>query len=652
MRKNLASRALGLAPFLLVLGSCSLVYDLSPDQCGTNADCTRFGEGVTCDAGICTCHDPACMNMPSAGGATGGGGAKGGNGGTSAVGGTSASGGTLTGGDAGMADVGGTGGSVGGTGGKGGTGGGKGGKGGTGGTTGGTSGNAGAAGAEPVIECTSHSDCFTLYEDADDNPRACVNNVCVPLMSDDCPVVLPNYDKGAWNTLKSTDAIILGAFAPLNGSSLDTIGRNYDLAVRELSQEVHGVFAGSSKRHELVFVVCHDLFAVQADLLVPAKHLIEDLQVPGIVSALLLQDQQYIWENVAQPAGTFMMMPLYSDQALINTSDEGLIWHMLSGANALSVSYQPLLDLTVDHLKGLNSLGMSEDLKVAHVKAQDEPFLNDTSNYLEAYLQFNGQSVSDNFDADLYDPISIQSIYSAPADPQTAAINSILAFAPHVVIGTTVSEMLKFIIPGVESGWETANPGRDRPFYLLGALDYNDPEMPQMMSNDTSLQAGQPSLYQRVLGVNWPAAEDPTVYDAYQTRYKSAYGAEFPGYENFYDAVYYLMYGVAAARQPLTGAQIAKGLLRVTDPNATEVEVGPNDDMATYVYQLSANVSTKIELLGAMGPPNWDEFGARNDAGSIWCVNTIGGYAPDQMRYNSSGTLDGKISCFTFDDQP
>jgi hypothetical protein len=460
--------------------------------------------------------------------------------------------------------------------------------------------------------------------------------------------VLPLYDNGSWNTLLSTDAIILGAFAPLNGSLLDTIGRNYDLAVRELSQEVHGVFAGSSKRHELVFVVCRDLFSVQADLLPPARHLIEDLHVPGIVSALLLQDQRYVWESVAEPAGTFMMMPLYSEQAVIDTPDEGLIWHMLSGANALSVSYQPLLDLTIDHLKSLGSLGSSEDLKVAHVKAQDEPFLHDTSNYLEANLQFNGKSVNENFDAGLYDPISIESIYSAPADPQTAAIDSILAFAPHVVIGTTVSEMLKYIIPGVEGGWEAANPGKDRPSYLLGALDYNDPEMPQMMSNDTSLQAGQPELFTRVLGVNWPAAEDPTVDNEYQTRFKAAYGAEYPGYENFYDAVYYLMYAVAAAAQPLTGSSIAQGMLRVT--TGTELAtVGPGPDMASHLTQLRVDGAFKLGLVGTDGPPNWDATGARLDAGSVWCVDASGAYRDDVLRYDpDTSQLAGTVPCFTF----
>src|SRR3954466_3971892 len=99
MRKNLASRAFGWLPLFLVLGSgCSLVYDLSPDQCGTNSDCDHFGPNLSCDSGVCVCKSSACTSVTS-----GGTGAKGGAGGT--TGGTLSSGGT--GGDAGMTDTGG-----------------------------------------------------------------------------------------------------------------------------------------------------------------------------------------------------------------------------------------------------------------------------------------------------------------------------------------------------------------------------------------------------------------------------------------------------------------------------------------------------------------------------------------------------------------
>jgi hypothetical protein len=627
MRKNFASRAFGPVPLLLLLGSsCSLVYDLSPDQCGSNADCiANFGEGFTCDAGVCTCREASCTGGSGRGGSTGGGG-------TGATGGFSG-----TGGDAGMsAETGGAGGK-GGLSGAGGTSMGGTGNGGTGGN--GDEGGMGGLPFEP--ECETHKDCFPLYDDSDTNPRACVEQACIPLMTADCPFLLPlseNTDdpEDRWNALKSTDAFILGAYAPFIPPALGTFGRNYDLALTELSKTAGGVLAGSTQRRQVVTVVCNALYPTQAGLLPPSRHLMEDLRVPAVLSALKLQDQQYVWENVARDNEVFMMMPTYSGQSLIDEPDDGLIWHMLSGADKLSVSYQPLLDMTVNHLRAGGSLGETEDLKVAQLKAQDEPFLQDTARYLEANLQLNGQPMGDNIGAGFYRPITITSDQADPDDDQSEAITAILMFAPHVVIGATSDELFERIIPGVEAGWEMQNPTRDRPFYLAGALNYLNAAVPGLINSDESMLAGQKPLHQRVLGVNWPAAADSSVYDDYQDRWFSAHGQFEHGYENFYDAAYYLLYGIAAARSPLTGPLIAKGLIRVTDLGATRIEVGPNDDMKPTISSLSTSSRSTIELVGAMGPPSWDEFGARNDAASVWCLNAIGTAFPDKFRYNAT----------------
>ncbi len=662
MRKNFASRAMGLLPFFLVLGpSCSLVYDLSPDQCGTNDDCAHFGPGMVCNTGICACGNKALCGAGGSG-ATGG---TGGDGGTlfGGTGGTDGgTGGTLTGGTGGDAgsppEVGGSsavGGSGGSTGGKGGSGG-KGGKGGASGT-GNTGNEAGAAGMTQGPECVTHKDCFTLYpDDSSANPRACVDGTCVPLKSPDCPVVLPTYDNGQWNALTSTDAIILGGFAPLNGLSLDVIGRNYDLALDELSHTTGGVWSGTTRRHELVMVVCYDFYDTQAQLLPPAQHLINELQVPGIVAALRLQDQRYVWDNVARDAGTFMMMSLYSDNALMNEPDSGLIWNMLSGADALSVTYQPLIDMTIDHLRLNGVLGSTDPVKIAHIEATDEPFLADTANYIEANVQFNGQSVADNLSAGDYDAVSVLSSYADPTDQQgtqATAATEILSFKPQIVLGTSVADLVTTILPYVENNWDDSTP---RPFYILDALEGSENELKAFMQADHSASHSATPLYKRVLGLNWPSAADQTLNNLYQARYKKKYVTAAPGYENYYDSAYYLMYGVAAARLPLTGVGITKGLLRVTSllSGTPVVDVGPGTDMDTYITQLNMSASSKIELVGAMGPPAWDDVGTRQDPGSVWCVNPGGTYYFDQLRYDAGppAKLTGKIdpvNCFTFD---
>lgn len=653
MRKFFASRAFGPIPLLLLLGSsCSLVYDLSPDQCGSNSDCVaHFGEGFTCDSGVCTCREASCS--PGTGGSSG----KGGTAGTDASGGTDARGGTAgkggssgtgtTGGSSGSAGEAGseTGGTSSGNGGSSGSGG-KGGKGGTAGTGGGT--------VEP--ECTSHSQCLDAYEDSETNPRACIKEACVPLLTEDCPYLLPllNNDDGNWNILRGSNTIILGGYTPFSGPALGTIGRNYNLALLELQEQAQGVFAGSANRRKVAMVVCNSLYDTQDDLLAASQHLVDDLKVPGMVSALLLQDQQYVWENVLSGKDVLMMNPTYPDQQLLDEPDDGLIWHMLSAADKLSVSYQPLLDMTVQHLKARGSLGEAENLRVVHVKARDEPFLRDTAVYFDDNVQFNGQSVSANLDAGLYHPVAIDSDYVDPSGTSNeAAITAILTNAPHVVIGTTVSELYKRIIPAVEDGWVTANPTQDKPFYLVGAIGYGDSSMAGMISAYSSVS-------RRMVGLNWPSAVDPTLYNAYQNRYLEQYGAREHGWENFYDATYYLIYGLAAARAPLTGTQIAAGLLRVTarGSGVQQVDVGPSNAMQTAINSLSTG-SSKFEVIGAMGPPNWDVYGARNDAASVWCVNNLGTYIPDRFRYDStdsslqpSGTPPIGEACFPFPAEP
>jgi hypothetical protein len=332
---------------------------------------------------------------------------------------------------------------------------------------------------------------------------------------------------------------------------------------------------------------------------------------------------------------------------------------MLSGANALSVSYQPLLDMTRTHLEHLGAIGSSEDLKLALVTATDQTFLADTSDYIVNNVQYNGKSVVLNASdstctlpssdpSPCFEPINVVSAYTDASDPQTDAIQALLDYAPHVIVGSTATEMLSKIIPGVEAGWDSATGGQDRPFYLLGAFEFFEPAMPSLLVNDQSVMAGKVALANRILGVNWPAAEDTTLFDAYQLRYQGEYGAQTGCCENHYDAAFYLMYAVAAAHQPLTGPQIAAGMLRVTT-GTTEVDVGPGSQMTTAINSLHSDTSYKVKLIGAQGPPNWDESGARNDPASVWCVNSVGNYKSDQLRYNpSSMQLDGTVSCFTF----
>jgi len=646
MRKNLASRALGWVPLFLVFGSgCSLVYDLSPDQCGTNSDCDHFGPNLSCDSGICVCKSSACT-APTSGGTGGkGGSSSGGTGGTT--------GGTVsTGGDAGMApETGGTaavggssggssGGSTGGTGAKGG----KGGTGGTtGGTGGGTSGDAGMAGTEQAPQCATNGDCYTLHQtEFKLNPFACVSGQCVPLMTEECPIVLPISEKGTWGSLLSKDPILLGGFGYINHPGLySSATRNYDLALDEMNTSTNGVYAGSSARHKMVMVVCDAHVPAPGNEGIPANHLINELGIKGIVSELDSDDQQTVFEDFGQPNDVFFMVPPYTDNALINLDDDGLVWQMLSGAEQLSVTFQPLIDMTETHLRNLKAIPAgTNNMKVALVIGQDQRFLTEMGNYITQNVTFNGAKASENGTA-TFQSFGVTSYYTNPTEDYTQTVQDLIAFAPHVIIGATADEAATSIIPLIESGWDAATSGAPRPFYILSPLDYNINAMASLIKNtDTSTSNLGVPLFQRVIGINWPAAADQTIYDAYQSRFFTKYGYRAPYYDNYYDSAYYLLYGVAASSQPVRGASIRDGLVRATTTGSTEYEVGP-DDALSAVNALKNN--GKIKVIGAMGPPNWDTKGSRDDPGTVWCVKQVADYYEgDQYRYNrTSMQLEG-----------
>src|SRR5688572_18643702 len=90
-----------ISPILVLASSCSLVYDLSPDQCGKNDDCAHFGTGYTCDEGICVDHSPPPTGGTSGDAGTGGSGATSGDAGASKGGSSSGGKGGTSGGKGG-----------------------------------------------------------------------------------------------------------------------------------------------------------------------------------------------------------------------------------------------------------------------------------------------------------------------------------------------------------------------------------------------------------------------------------------------------------------------------------------------------------------------------------------------------------------------
>jgi hypothetical protein len=120
---------------------------------------------------------------------------------------------------------------------------------------------------------------------------------------------------------------------------------------------------------------------------------------------------------------------------------------------------------------------------------------------------------------------------------------------------------------------------------------------------------------------------------------------DYEGYENYYDSAYYLLYAASAAAPALTdGASMVTGMSRLLQ--GTPYRVGPAD-MDTAVGALINGLS--ISLIGAGGPPNFNVLtGGKDDAASVWCVDSTMKTQADVLRYqDSDGTMQGTFPCFT-----
>lgn len=622
-RSNLSGKLrLGAAAALLG-SSCSLVYDLSPDQCGNNSECARFGANFVCEEGICV------DRSPSSGGK--GGRASGGDGGT---GNDTGTGGTMGGRD-----------NASGAGGDGGEdSGGSPATGGTGGTdaTGGTSGSAGDGGmGNAPGGCTTHNDCFLEFGESE--PWACIDGECQALLNSDCEVVLPFDD--TYNALRSTNAIIIGAFSNLNNGIPNPQLENFDLALFEINQETGGLVGSGNKRRQVVAVVCTSAYSAQVELEPRVDHLVETLKAPAILATLGVADQQYVYEHLLdRGADVFMMVPNSSDDDIVSLPDDGLIYHMLAGPDSLSQTYQPLIDMVITHLQNRGLLGTApdyEEVRIALVTNTGNRFLTDLGDHFEGRVRWNGRDADGNRDASPSAFVSVGTISQPTTAQVTQTVDAILAIKPHIIVSAAGAEMTVSILPLIESRWEDEVGGQSKPFYVLSPSNYGAPV------NDDLHGARL-----RTLGLGWPATLDSDEYKDYKSAYLQRYskGTNYD-LENFYDSVYFLVHGMAAAGAQIRGATIATGMTRITDPSGMTFSVGAKH-VASSINFISGDIRRKIDLIGANGRPQWDLGGGRQTPASVWCINQGKAYVPDVLTYDKDGgTLSGTISsqvCFTF----
>ena len=534
--------------------ACSLVYDLSADQCELDGDCVVKGLGNKCVAGVC---DPSSSS-------TGGMGAGGGSGGD-------------------------------------------GGKGG----------------------CTSNAECL----DAPDRLglTACLQGACVKLTNDTtCPSVLPSDELKLEEQLRKTgEPIVLGAFAPLLPPQLESpFSHNYDLAFTTFNNETAG--GVSTPKRAMIAVLCETPLDLETgpypieQYHASLDHLVDTLKVPGIVAAMYAEDliTGFDYKRTNTPSDPLWISSLDSDSSLVTKEDSGLIWQMMPTGEEVALPVKPLLN------RVLETKALEEPARVALIVDRDIQSCVDMSSTIldpETGIEFNGE-VALNQDEETFRTFSTHT--TDAAGDLADVVQELLEFQPHVILAMTNSAFYGQIFTPLEDQWNNATEMAEKPFYILSPFHFSARGLTPYLARYKT----------RMAGINAAASTDRTLVNKYLNLYQSEFTGEgdYEGYENFYDAAYFLMYAAAAAvpnaSQQLRGQDLADGMKRLIDMDAPRHGIG--EDKATAILQALAIGS--IGLDGTMGPPEFNpNTGARTTPGSVWCAGKETPLVSDVLRYNA-----------------
>lgn len=468
-----------------------------------------------------------------------------------------------------------------------------------------------------ALGCKSNSEC--------NGTELCLDAHCIKVTNADCPLVLGEEN------LRSENPILFSIFAPIDELDPDnTVDiKNYRMAIDEFAAELPGGPAGT---HPFAGLVCNSRRTTTA-----MPHVVEKVHVPAILAGLATDDLAKSFQNVGKKGGVFFLSPYDADSTLTAIQDDSLIWNILGSSVHLASVYDPLMQRIASHLNA------AEPLRVALVEGA-ETFELDLAEAVSASMKIDGVVANANPNFVRYGVSPTDATLAVQAVQQLLTVHR-----PHVILSAAGDEFLASVVPSLEQGWKAVNGTLPFPFYVLS--------MENRLSEKTEelVQASLNDLGGRLLGVNYAAAEDPSVKQAYLQRFAKKYPSDknFADFENHYDAMYFLLYSFVGAGNVATysGADVARGMNRLL--SGPRIDVGPlGIGSGTAALQIP---NTKISLYGALGPPDFDAgTGSRISQGSVWCLEWKGAAAlpvmhDDVLRLDATKkTLEGDFPCFAF----
>ncbi|GAC1366539.1 MAG: hypothetical protein NVSMB47_17850 [Polyangiales bacterium] len=386
----------------------------------------------------------------------------------------------------------------------------------------------------------------------------------------------------------------------------------------------------------LAFVACND----GADPIRAAKHLVDDVKVPGIIGPAFSGVLIKVATEVTIPGGTLIISPSATSPFITKLQKHGLVWRTAPPDTVQSVAISLLLAARIEpDLRAPTGgvLKAGEQLRLAVVHKGDA-YGQGLANALFDIVKFNAKGASDN--GANYKAID----YGDPAAPDAdarykAAVDGLLAFQPHVLIVIGTAESVTKVFTPFEAGWTEPT---FRPRYVLA----DGAEIPEVIAAIGT----NADLRHRVLGTV-PGTTAP-LYQKFVSHYLSTItdGTQPDQYTAAaYDAAYLLAYAsVVVGDQPITGAALDEGLKHTVPPG--KVEPVGEDAITEALNELLAK--RNIDFDGASGPLDFDVDAGEAQADiQIWCVSADATGKASAIKnsgmYYSATTkkLEGAISC-------
>ncbi len=472
--------------------------------------------------------------------------------------------------------------------------------------------------------CTKNADCT-----AADPQSICIKSskTCQKVTSAECTTIYPGDAD-----FSQDDPLIVGSIFPTTGDYAllgKPLENGVKLALRDFDKNTNGLPPiGSGNTRQFILIGCDDQLD-DTRAVAAADHLANKLKLPAIIGAAYSGTTIKLMSEIAKPAGTLMISPGATSDAITTLPDDGLLWRTAPPDSLQAKALKAYSVEVENRVRTKLGLQQGDKIRVAIV-SNDDTYGIGLGNALQESLVFNGApAINQTTEYKRFE-------YTFEDGSYATAANNVLTHKPHIVFFIGFNEAASPIMTSIEKDW--AEPTY-KPQYV-----FSDGALVQELA--TAVGA-DPTLNQRISGTV-PGTDKPLF-----GQFKTAYATAFPdlavegdpgtfGAAGAYDAAYLVAFATATmSGKTESGKNLAEGLKRMSE--GTAIKAGNGADITKAFTTLNASAMGTINFEGASGELNFDP--ATGEAPSdylIWCVSNI-------SNNIKIGELSGQIYRFSTD---